>query len=138
MTTLVRTIRIANGIVTSSYSASMIHVAKPVMWIVMMSETAVMMVMMPVMTAPPIIMIGETVPVSPVKRIVSPVPWGTIWHIYRTPQPRIYDWSVDIYWGDDVIVSIDELITDHLNRYFVRRFILLKIDGSNILKYIPR
>ena len=138
MTTLIRTIRIANGIVTSSYSASMIHVAKPVMWIVMMSETAVMMVMMPVMTAPPIIMIGETVPVSPVKRIVSPVPWGTIWHIYRTPQPRIYDWSVDIYWGDDVIVSIDELITDHLNRYFVRRFILLKIDGSNILKDIPR
>ena len=75
---------------------------------------------------PTVVCVPPSGPISPVPRAMPCVP-------IRTPEPIVYQRTVNIYRFDDVVRTIDVLVTYHLNADLLGRLIFLYIDRCNIL-----
>ena len=100
------------------------------------AERAVRMAVVPVVAVCPIVVVGAASPSVPPVRVVTPVPRRSPACPERIPEPVVDIRTVDIYRFDDVIGTIDVLITDNLCTDLSCCFILLHVDGCHILEHI--
>ena len=70
---------------------------------------------------------------TPVVWVIAPVVWRMPAYPARSPEPIIDNRTVDVYWFDDIIGTIDILITNDLNGNSLALLLLLEEDRSYIL-----
>ena len=110
------------------------------MWVMMMRRTIRaywVMIMMPIAVVPVQEWINAMIAMPPVW-IVIPVVWRMPCYPTRSPEPIVYQWTIQIYGLDDIVRTIDILVAYHLDGHgFLlvlinedRRHILIDILGQ--------
>ena len=91
-----------------------------------------MMMMVPIAVVPiyirchAVVRMPPSRPIVPIVRRVPACP-------SRSPEPVVDIWSIDIYGFDDVVGTIDILVTYHLNSHALGGLVFLYIDRCDIL-----
>ena len=99
------------------------------------TEGAPVVMMMECIAMMPIPVMSPAAVYIPPTRVISPVPRRRPSVPVRSPEPVVYNGSIDINRLDDIVGTIDVLIAYHLNGHLIL-FVFLHIDGSDILEYI--
>ena len=102
------------------------------------TERAVGVVMMPVVTMIPVAMHRPAMPAVPPVGIIAPVPRRVPAAPRGSPEPVVDVRTIDIYRLDYIVRTVNILVTNHLCADLPGRLILLDVDGSNILENILR
>ena len=96
---------------------TVVHVM--VVWVMVMHRsirTDRMVIMVPIAVIP----IQEWINAMewmPPMWIVSPIVWRMPTYPRRPPEPIVNNWTIDIYWFDNVIRAIYILVTNNLYSY---------------------
>lgn len=96
------------------------------------TERAVMVVMMPCVAASPVPIVCPAVVYVPPVRIVSPVPRRVPCIPPGAPEPIVDYGTIDIYGLDDVVRSVNVLVTYYLNGHIIA-FVFLYVDRRYVL-----
>jgi hypothetical protein len=83
-----------------------------------------------------IVVVGHTVIMSVIHRIISPIVWRIPPYVRRAPKPTVNDWSVNIYRLDNITSSINIWVAYYLYYRLITFF--RHDDSSYILVYIFR
>jgi len=83
-----------------------------------------------------IVVVGHTVIMSVIHRIISPIVWRIPSYIRRTPKPIVNDRSVDIYRLHDIASSVNIWVAYYLYYRLIAFF--RHNDSGYILIYIFR
>ena len=83
----------------------------------------------------PVPVMRPTAVCVPPTRIIAPVPRRLPCVPVRSPEPVVYNRSIDIYRLDDIVGSIDIFVAYHLYFYLVL-FVFLYVYGGYVLEYI--
>jgi hypothetical protein len=126
----------ANSIIVSLHP--MMHVVEVTVWMMhCMIGADWVMIVVPMATIPIQVWIDVVIWSPPCWPIV-PIVWRMPAYPCSGPEPIVDKWSVDIDRLDDIVGSVDVLITNHLNRNRLCGFVFLDEDGSYILINILR
>lgn len=129
-----RTVVVGCSKLTTSYGVTHIVVSRTRM--VRIAERAVRMMMMPMIAMIPVTVHRPAMPTIPPVWVIAPVPRRSPASPERIPEPVVDIRTIDIYRLYDIVGTIYILITDNLCGHLTGSFILLHIDGCNILEYI--
>jgi hypothetical protein len=102
------------------------------------TERAVMMVMVPCVAVMPVPVMCPAVVYVPPIRVIAPVPRTVPCYPTRTPEPIVYNRSVNIYRLDDIVRSVYVLIAYDLHFHIVLRFVFLYVYRGHVLIDILR
>ena len=102
------------------------------------SERAVGVMVMPMVAMIPVAVHRPAMPAIPPVRIIAPVPRRMPAVPRRTPEPVVDIRTIDIYRLDDIVRTVNVFVTNHLCANLTGCFILLDVDGRNILEDILR
>ena len=96
------------------------------------TERAVMVVMMPCVAASPVPIVCPAVVYVPPVRIVAPIPGRGPCVPAGAPEPIVDNGTIDIYGLDDVVRSVNVLVTYYLNGHIIA-FVFLYVDRRYVL-----
>ena len=113
------------------------HLMIAVMRLMSVTERAIVMVMMPCVAVMPVPIVCPTGMCVPPTGVIAPVPWAVPCVPCVTPEPIVDNRSENIYRLYYVVLAIDILIADYLNRNLVV-IVFLNIYRGNILEDILR
>lgn len=111
---------------------TVVHVT--VVWVMVMHRsirTDRMVIMVPIAVIPIQEWINAMERMPPMW-IISPIVWRMPTYPRRPPEPIVDHWTIDIYRLDDIVLTIDILITNHLYGDLILLVFLHK-DRSHIL-----
>lgn len=111
---------------------TVVHVT--VVWVMVMHRsirTDRMVIMVPIAVIPIQEWINAMERMPPMW-IISPIVWRMPTYPRRPPEPIVDHWTIDIYRLDDIVLTIDILITNHLHGDLILLVFLHK-DRSHIL-----
>ena len=109
------------------------HVVIALMNVTSRTERAVVVMVMESVAVMPVPVMCPAAVYVPPTRVITPVPRTMPSVPCVAPEPIVDNGSIDIYRFDDVVRTIDVLVTYHLNADLLGRFIFLYIDRCNIL-----
>ena len=99
------------------------------------TEGAPVVMMMECIAMMPIPVMSPAAVYIPPTRVISPVPRRRPSVPVRSPEPVVYNGSIDINRLDDIVGTIDVLIAYHLNFHLIL-LVLLHVYRGNVLEYI--
>lgn len=120
-------------IVSARYAAVQLMIA--VVVVMTGTERAPVVVMMPGVAVMPIPVMCPTVVNVPPARVVTPVPRTMPCVPIGTPEPIVYDRTVNVNRLDDVVGAVNILVAYYLNSHLVF-LVFLNVDRGYVLENI--